>query len=237
VPRWNHPLRGIVEREALAAFAEDAGLSDELELWLLQQICATGRAWQKRLQRPFYLTLPILSRRQLASADFAARVQDELQRHGLPRAAVELEVSERLLSLELEAGGSGLEHLRSLGITLAVDRFGTGPSSLRLLRDAPLRSLRIAAELLEGVPGHDSRTRFARAFLRMARELKLRVVVDGVSRKEQLAFLRQERCDAASGLLCGDLLSLEACGRWLADDAPKLAERARDLIRPATLVR
>ena len=166
--------------------------------------------------------MPVLSRRQLAWSRLPERVNDQLQRSGLPRAAIELEFGERLLLEEIEAGSAALEPLRRFGLRVALGGFGSEVSSLRVLQEAPVHTLKLSRRLLEHVGEDSRRTGFAVAVLRLAKQLKLRVVAEGVESDAQLKLLRREGCDAVQSVLSCPPLPPEGCTEWLRQASSRL---------------
>ncbi len=221
--RWQHPQLGSLEVDRFRTLAEDSGMVEPLTDWMLAAACAQAREWQQLDLRPFHLSVPILSRRQLAWSQLADRVEAQLQRFGLPRACLELEIEERLLLEEIEAGGAALEPLRRLGVRLALDGFGAGTSALRVLREAPLHTIKLARALLEGTPEDGPATLFLGALIRLGKQLHMRIVADGVETQDQLKMLRREGCDAVQSFGGVPPLPAAACADWLRKAASRPA--------------
>jgi diguanylate cyclase (GGDEF)-like protein len=213
--RWQHPQLGLLDADRFRMLAEDSGMVEPLTDWMLSAACAQAREWQRLEVRPFHLSVPILSRRQLGWSKLAERVEAQLQRHGLPRACLELEIEERLLLEEVEAGGAALRPLRELGMRLALDRFGAGTSALKVLREAPIHTLKLVRELIRGAPEDGPATLFLGAVIRLAKHLRLRVVAEGAETPEQLQLLRREGCDAVQSFGSVPPLPAAACADWL----------------------
>lgn len=205
------------------ALAEEQGVAELLTRWLLERVCVQARAWQKLFQAPFHLALPLIARRQLAWPDLATTIQDELQRHGLPRAALEIEIEETVLLAEMAAGGGALEPLRRMGIRLAVTEFGRTHGALRLLQDAPVQTVKLSPHLTNGVPGDETGNRLLRGLLRLAHDMRLRVVADGTGSRAQLAYLRSLGCDAVQRTPRTQMLDAEDCTAWLDLNLPRPA--------------
>ncbi|MCX8099967.1 MAG: EAL domain-containing protein [Geminicoccaceae bacterium] len=219
--RWQHPELGLIEAERFRAVAEESGLIDPLTDWIVRGAVERLREWRDAGLGELHVSVPVLSRRQLLWSDLGARLAACLDGAGLPRFVLELELEERLVLEEIEAGGEGLRALVDLGMRLALDRFGAGVASLRLLRDAPLRTLKIAREIIRGVPHDAGRTVFARALVGLAKELGLRVVVDGIDSRAQLKFLKSVGCDAVQAVISCPPLPPDACAGWLREAATR----------------
>ena len=217
--RWQHPELGMVDADRFRTLVEDAGLLEPLTDRLLDEACAHLVRWHEAGLRSMHVAVPILSRRQLAWSGLARRVKDRLDQAGLTPASLELEIGERLLLDELECGGRALPALHEVGARLAVDGFGNGPTSLVLLRDAKLHTLKLSRGLLEGTPEDTHRMMFAGAVIRLAKELGLRVVAEGIGSRAQLRMLRREGCDAVQAFLSCPPLPANACTDWLRNAA------------------
>lgn len=220
--RWPHPQLGFVDADRFRTLAEDAGLLEPLTDWILEEVCAHLVRWHHLGLRAMHAAVPILSRRQLAWSDLARRVGNRLESAGLMPGALELELGERVLLDEIECGGRALPALQDLGVRLAVDGFGSGPTSLVLLRDARLHTLKLSKSLLEGTPVDTHRALFASSVIRLARQLGLRVVAEGIESSAQLQMLREEGCDAVQAFLSCPPLPAEACTDWLRNAAKRV---------------
>ena len=222
LPRWQHPELGLIEAERFRAVAEEAGLLEPLTDWLLEQATEQLRAWREDGLGEIRASLPILSRRQLLWSRLAERATGALQRAGLPRGALELELEEELLLEEIQAGAAGLRPLAEHGLEVAIAGFGAGVAPLRLLLDVPAHTVKLAREVLRGVPDDAHRARFAVALIGLARELGLRVVAEGVETPAQLALLKAAGCDAVLAVTSCPPLPPDACAGWLREAAGRL---------------
>ncbi len=215
VVRWRHPRRGELEGEAFRELAGRSGLMEELTDWLIESACSQVRRWVSQGFGPLHLAVPIYSRRQLAWSGLAERVEEKCRIHGIPPAALELEIEEPLLLEELEAGGAAFESLHRSRVRIAVARFGAGPTSLMVLRDAPLHTLKLAHELVHDTPRDGRRTLFVNAIVELARSLKLRLVAEGIENKSQLRMLKRAGCDAVQSIISCPPLPERDAAAWL----------------------
>jgi diguanylate cyclase (GGDEF)-like protein len=217
--RWQHPELGLVEVERFRSVAEESGLVEPLSAWLTREATARLRGWRDAGLGELVLSLPVLSRRQLAWSRYGELVAASLREAGLSRTGIELEIEERLVSEDVEAGGAGLRALVELGLRVAIDRFGAGPCGLRPLREVPIHTLKFDRELVRGVPEDAHRTRFLRALVGFGKALGLRVVVEGVETRAQLTLLKAAGCDAVQAVTSCPPLPADACGAWLREAA------------------
>jgi diguanylate cyclase (GGDEF)-like protein len=227
---WDHPQLGLIGAERFTALAEDSGMLDALTDWMIEAACAQGHAWQDMGFHHLHLAVPLLSRRQLAWSGLAQRLQDCLHAAGLDASRLEIELGEDVL---LGESATGLQALKELGVRIALEGFGRGPTSLRSLQLGVLDTLKLAREWhhrsADGDPAHahfgpgpDPRCAIASghaavvgAIITLARELGLRVVAEAADDPMQLAFLRRRGCTAVQGIVSGALLPPHACTSWL----------------------
>ena len=213
--RWCHPQLGLIGPERFLLLAEDTGLLEALTSWLFEAACGQARRWHDQGLERVHLALPLLSRQQLAWSGLTERLGVCLRAAGLTAGSLEIELSEELLLNAADGGGSALSALKALGVRLALDGYGRGPTSLRGLQLGVLDTLKLARELHQDVPADVQRDAVVGAIIALARELGLRVVAEGVDRQEQLACLRRRGCDAVQAFMSCPPLPAEACTSWL----------------------
>ncbi|MEK0082175.1 EAL domain-containing protein [Benzoatithermus flavus] len=214
VPRWHHATLGTLEGRELATLAA-AGPGEALTDWLIDAACRQARSWREGGLKGLHIAVPLPSCLPLARSRLAERVEALLAATGLPADRLELECDERLLLEELEDGMRMLLPLRELGVRLAVGGLGAGPISLAVLRDAPLRTVKLGRLLLRGMSEDRRRALTASAVMTLARQLGLRLVAEGVESQNQIQLLRAEGCDAVQSPLSCPPLPADACTDWL----------------------
>jgi diguanylate cyclase (GGDEF)-like protein len=233
--RWRHPQLGLIGPERFLPLAEDHGLLESLTLWQVQAACSQARRWHEQGFAHVHVALPLLSRRQLGWSGLTARLASCLRAAALRPAGLEIELSEELLLAEADAGGAALASLKDLGVRLALDGYGRGPTSLRGLQLGVLDTLKLARELHRDVPSHAQRSAVVGTLVALARELRLRVVAEGVERQDQLFYLRRCGCDAVQAFMSCAPLPPEACGAWLRQAAARRREPEPALARAGAL--
>ncbi len=228
---WDHPQLGLLGAERFVPLAEDSGMLDVLTEWMLDTACTQACAWQAMGFEQCHLAVPLLSRRQLAWSGLAQRIRDGVHAARLGCRRLEIELDEEVLLSESVAG---LRALKDLGVRLALDGYGRGPTSLRSLQLDILDTLKLAREWHHqpeadaalvhagreaasptpqiGTPGHGA---VVGAIITLARDLGLRVVAEAVDDPAQLAFLRRRGCTAVQGLMSSTPLPAAACTSWL----------------------
>ncbi|WP_433789826.1 putative bifunctional diguanylate cyclase/phosphodiesterase [Actinoplanes sp. CA-252034] len=198
--RWTHPELGPVSPVEFIPIAEDSGLIVEAGAWLLEEAATRTREWRETT--PVHVSVN-LAVRQLREPGLAERVAEILIRTGLPPEALWLEVTESGFMDDPDACLHTLHELRNLGITLCIDDFGTGFSSLSYLQRLPVTIVKIDRAFVTGVGDGGPDESIVRAVLAMSHALGHRVVAEGVETTVQRDWLRANGCDYAQGWLYG----------------------------------
>jgi diguanylate cyclase (GGDEF)-like protein len=197
--RWLHPVRGLVPPADFIALAEATGLIVQLGEWVLEEACAQAAVWQRAGLRPFRLAINVSAREFTHS--LPARVADTLKRYRLDPSWLELEITESTLMHDIERVIGIMDRIHALGVALSLDDFGTGYSSLSYLKRFPIDTLKIDRSFTTGIPDDTNDCAIASAIVSMGRQLKLRVIAEGVETLDQLEFLRKCGCDEVQGYL------------------------------------
>jgi len=197
--RWHSPLHGAVAPAVFVPIAEDRGLIQEIGLWVLREACTAAAGWL-RIGRSLKVAVNV-SAVQLRSAHFAENVAMILKETGLPPALLELEVTETAVMANLMEATWQLNQVRTLGVSVALDDFGTGYASLELVRELPLDKLKLDRSFVTGAETDLRRQVIVTAIIRLARDLDLQVVAEGVETLQQRDMLLALRCPMAQGYL------------------------------------
>jgi diguanylate cyclase (GGDEF)-like protein len=213
--RWEHPERGLIAPMEFLPLAEVHGLMGPLTEHVLSAAVAQAADWRGR-----GLDLHVsvnLSASNLLDTGLPGRVDQLLQRHAVPPSSIVLEVTESVLLTDPERSLAVLADLAALGVTVSLDDYGTGYSSLAYLRDLPVTELKLdrsfTADLLT-----DPRTEaIIASTIDLAHQLGLRVVAEGVEDERTLAHLRTRGCDTSQGFLHSPALPAPVLERWLLD--------------------
>ncbi|MBI3523155.1 MAG: EAL domain-containing protein [Betaproteobacteria bacterium] len=197
--RWNHPERGMVPPVEFIPVAEETGLVVDIGEWVLEQACRQARVWQQG-GLPLLKLAVNISARQI-SPKLPRNIGVLLGRHGLNPAWLELELTESMLMHNTESVISMMDELHDMGIALSLDDFGTGFSSLSYLKRFPIDTLKIDRSFITGIPHDVDDCAIAGAIVGMAKQLRLKVIAEGVETTEQFAFLKTLDCDEIQGYL------------------------------------
>jgi diguanylate cyclase (GGDEF)-like protein/PAS domain S-box-containing protein len=198
--RWQHPDRGLISPERFIPIAEDCGLIVQVGRWVLREACRQTREWQDA----GWLRLPIavnVSALEFRDPGFIDSVRTVLRETGLQARYLELELTEGVLMEDGQSTAAVLQELKKMGVHLAVDDFGTGYSSLSYLQQFPIDVLKIDQSFVHHITGNPDDSPIVSAIIDMGKNLKQRVIAEGVETQGQLAFLKAQRCAEGQGYL------------------------------------
>ncbi|MFM0337592.1 putative bifunctional diguanylate cyclase/phosphodiesterase [Paraburkholderia fungorum] len=213
--RWYNSELGNVSPVEFIPVAEDAGLIVEIGDWVLARACEQVAQWRRTLA-PELIVAVNLSPRQFNDG-LVERIERCLVRSGLEPAALELEITERLLMSDSDTVLPMLSALNGMGVKISVDDFGTGYSSLSYLKRFPLHNLKIDRSFVAGLPDHRDSIAITQAVVAMAHSLGMNVTAEGVETAEQAAFLRSIDCDKQQGYLYSRPVGANAYARSLSE--------------------
>ncbi|MBF0439951.1 MAG: EAL domain-containing protein, partial [Magnetococcales bacterium] len=214
--RWLHPKDGMVSPGEFIPVAEESGLILPLGAWALKTACHQTQQW-RNAGFPSLKVAVNLSIRQLRQSNFLQEVKDALTESDLPPSALELEVTETLMMENLDENITILKQLKSLGLSIAVDDFGVGHSSLTYLKKLPIDVLKIDQSFVRDLTLDSDDAAIVSAILALGRSLRLKVVAEGVETQDQLEFLRQGGCDEFQGFLFSRPLPVDGFWQTLKD--------------------
>jgi len=227
--RW----AGACSAEDLFARAARAGLSERLSRVVQRQAIRAAAAWTGALTG-LNLSINLLPQ-DLGRDGFDAWLLDEVAAAGLDPLRLTVEITESAL-VDPAATVRCLARLRAAGISIAVDDFGTGYASLAYLTSLPLDMLKIDRGLVSEIVGGERDRIVVRALIRLARELNLQVLVEGVETVDQLALLAAWGCDLYQGFVGAGPLDQPALARFVASSnaaATALPDAASGIVRLA----
>jgi len=198
--RWEDPDLGIVYPGQFVPIAEECGLIVPIGRWVLREACRQVQAWlDAGLQAvPVAVNISAVEFRHI---NFLEGVAVILKETGLAAGYLEIELTESILMHEAEASAKVLEGLKEMGVNLAIDDFGTGYSSLSYLNRFPIDTLKIDQSFVRDIATNSDDASIVSAVIGMGKNLKQRVVAEGVETLEQLTFLKGQKCDEGQGFL------------------------------------
>lgn len=199
--RWQHRMRGLIAPAEFIQLAEDTGLILKVGEWALFEVCR----WGARVGAKQGLRVGVnLSTRQFADLKLVDAVSRALKESGLPPQRLELEISEATAMQHNEPTLSTVARLKALGVSVAIDDFGTSYSSLVNLKRYPVDTLKIDKSLIAAIPEDADSKEIVIAVVDLAHALGLKVVGEGVETEAQEKVLRSRRCDYVQGYRSGE---------------------------------
>lgn len=213
--RWRHPRLGIVAPADFIPLAEETGLILPIGEWVLREACRQNKQWQNQGLPPLRVGVNI-SALQLQRQDLAETVARILEETQLAPQSLELELTESSIMGNARATIDVLNRLQTMGVTISIDDFGTGFSSLSYLKRLPIDALKIDQSFIRDVSTNQDDAALVMAIITLAHNLRLRVVAEGVETEEQWRFLHLLRCDEIQGFVFSKPLPPDALERLLA---------------------
>lgn len=216
--RWAHPTRGLLPPSEFIDVAEDSGLVRKLGAWVLDEAVAQAVRWQRANADGSSVEMAVnLSARQLADPGLLDVVAHVLTRHGLNPALLTLEITETALMGDPDAALVTLTALKSLGVSLAVDDFGTGYASLTYLKRFPIDELKVDRSFVAGLGTDHGDSAIVASCVQLAHAVGIRAVAEGVETETQRLALLDLHCDLAQGYHYARPLPPDVFTTWLAE--------------------
>ncbi len=198
--RWKHPDHGIVSPEYFIDIAEQTGQLHDIGRWVINNAFLQGRAIQEWSKTPIQIALN-LSNRQFNHPSLIETIKDTAKLTRFDLKHLILEMSESTITQNTETSYSTLLELKQLGISLTIDSFGTGLSSLRQLKQIPIDIIKVDRTFVAGIPSDESDMAITETLLAIASQMDLRTFATGIETKEQEAFLKINGCRYGQGYL------------------------------------
>ncbi|MGE5155695.1 MAG: putative bifunctional diguanylate cyclase/phosphodiesterase [Bdellovibrio bacteriovorus] len=217
--RWSHPTRGLLLPPGFLPLLESTGLILDVGAWVLDEACRQLRQWLDQGEEPPTLSVNI-SAIQAERSDIHALVAQALARHRVEPRYLALEIAETTLFSRLTEVADLVRDLAELGVEVHIDNFGTGYASLAMIKQLPVKAVKLDGALVTALGIEASDEALVRATLTMAQGLGKRVIAAGVETPDQLARLRRLRCDLVQGFLVGRPMPPAALGAWQRQRVP-----------------
>jgi diguanylate cyclase (GGDEF)-like protein/PAS domain S-box-containing protein len=208
--RWEHPRLGTISPIEFVAIAEETGLIGELGCWTLSTACAQFADWRKRLGERGPASINVnVSRAELLLGNLTQRVGAALDEHAIEPSRLHLEVTETAAMADTALARAVLAELRSLGVRIDLDDFGTGYSSLASIQDLPFDVIKIDRSFVQSLDSDHRVYAIIEAVARLAHQLELPVVAEGIETSYELESLMQLGCTLGQGFLFSPPLEAE----------------------------
>jgi diguanylate cyclase (GGDEF)-like protein/PAS domain S-box-containing protein len=214
--RWQNPQLQMLTPGMFLELAMETGLIIPIGEWVLREACRQNKAWQDAGLPAFRIGVNFCAK-QVTDPRFIRMVHQVLSDTGLSPSCLEMEITENQFVKDREIMQRILADLKAMDVRISTDDFGTALSSLNLLCQFPMDTLKIDRTVIEHVAHRKQDRAMAAAVINLARDLNVRVVAEGVETLEQLAFLQQQGCTSAQGFLFSPPVSAPALEALLRD--------------------
>ncbi len=213
--RWIHPEQGMVPPDAFISIAEQTGQIDNLTNWVVREAARQYNVWA---QAGLILSIAVnISADNLKNSGFTRELGDIWQEFQLPKDALSLEVTESAVVVDPACAIAMLCEIREAGIKLSIDDYGTGYSSLAQLKQLPVDELKIDRSFVDKVSCDVDDQIIVRSTIRMAQDMGLSVVAEGIEDQPTLDWLAAQGCDLAQGYFISRPQPADALVEWLSD--------------------
>lgn len=214
--RWQHPTRGMVSPAVFIPLAERHGLIRQIGAWVIEEACRQAAQWRDQGLR---MRVAVnLSGHQLRQDDLAEFISRCLSQHRVRPERLTVEITESVAMEDTAATRAAFDRLRKIGLHVSIDDFGTGHSSLAVLRQLPAAELKIDRAFVIDLSTSGQARKIATAIVHLAHTLGLRVVAEGVENEQQRDLLVGMGCDELQGYLFAKPMTPASLALWAQDD-------------------
>ncbi|WP_187355493.1 EAL domain-containing protein [Paenibacillus tengchongensis] len=196
--RWNHPELGLISPAVFIPLAEQNGLIIPIGQWVLETACRQLKEWQKRGLTGVRMAVN-LSIIQFQDRNLLSIVDRTIRETGLKPEHLELEITESTAAEGEDYMIQVLHELKGLGVSISIDDFGSGYSSLSRLKTMPVDRIKIDMQFVRGIATGNDDEAIAKTIIQLAKNLRLRVIAEGVETEEQFGLFNKYQCDEIQG--------------------------------------
>lgn len=213
--RWEHPEKGFISPATFIPLCEENGLICRVDLLVFEQVCRCLSKWREAGVEPVPISVNV-SRQHFRDPEFLTEYRQLLETWKVPPEWIELEITESIMfsSSEFQYVRDFIQTLHEIGFTCSLDDFGSGYSSLSLLKDLPIDCLKLDRQFIIGRFEEWSTRTVIEMIMNLARKLGIMTVAEGVELEEQVSFLREAGCDLIQGFYFSRPLPVEEFERY-----------------------
>ncbi|GLR84621.1 hypothetical protein GCM10007857_13310 [Bradyrhizobium iriomotense] len=210
--RWRHPTLGLLLPDRFIRVAEHSGQIVEIGRWVLESACKAIVRFNKNRAHPITVAVNI-SPKQITTGALTGHIRQALEASGCRPAWLEIEITEGILLQDSKSVQETLSTISSMGVSIAVDDFGTGHSALAYIDRFPINVVKIDRSFTMSIDRDRRKAALVRAFVSLADALDLSVVAEGVENSEQVRLLRRFGCEIGQGYFYSKPMSAPALAR------------------------
>lgn len=196
--RWNSKEFGFVCPGDFIPLAEKNGFVVELDFFILEEVCKMLRRWIDNGKKPIVISVN-QSRLHINDDDYIWRLREIVDKYEIPYEYIELELTESVFTEDADRMIAIMQKLHEIGFKLSIDDFGSGYSSLNLLKDIPADVLKIDREFFNGTVNSKKGRAVISSVVDMAKNLEMNVISEGVETQDQIDFLKEIDCNMVQG--------------------------------------
>lgn len=196
--RWKHPVEGLIYPQQFISLFESNGFILELDFYIYEKVCSILRKWMDNGQKAMPVSVNV-SKAHLANEQFAVQLNRLLRQYHIPTELFELELTESAFFDDTQEAVSLIKKLKDLGFSILIDDFGSGYSSLNLLKDLIVDVLKLDKEFFRKDGMTEKDKIIVDGIIRIANDLNLKIISEGVETQEQVDFLVHSGCHMAQG--------------------------------------
>ncbi len=215
----------LLPPEAFMPLAEETGMATALGEWLINSVCEQHRAWREEGLPAMSITVS-LTARQLRQSVLVDHIERALARSGMDARCFEVELNEDLMVASSGPQDSAFDRLKDIGVSIAINNFGSGSFSLDCLKRLPIDTLKIDRSFVRNLSRNREDAAITAAIVTMARCLRMGVIAEGVESAAQLEALQEQGCHMAQGDFLSPPLSSWELVRLLRECEPAYLEKA-----------
>lgn len=196
--RWKHREKGTILPSEFIALAEDVDLITPIGEWVLEAACKQLQSWRNQNMPEVHIDVNI-SPRHFMQGDLLKKVKSLVKKYGIKPNFLGIEITESLMMKDIEPVIKTLEGLRNLGVSISLDDFGSGFSSLNYLKRLPIDKLKIDQSFIKNLFINKDDISIVQAVIVLGHKMNMQIVAEGVETHEQLMFLKENNCDIGQG--------------------------------------
>ena len=220
--RWQHPEQGWISPAKFIPLAEHIGVIVPIGKWILQEACRQLKVWQTIFPEQSTLTISVnLSGQQFWQTNVLQEINQVIHSSNLNAASLKLEIKEIVMTIDLVTAIKKIKQIKTLGVQIEIDNFGTGYSSFDYLQYCPIDTLKIDRSLTSKLsPNNSNSAGIIRDILHKAQQLGINAIAEGVETVEQMIQLQALGCEYGQGFLFSQPVSSKAAEKLLAKSSP-----------------
>ncbi len=205
--RWNHPVRGLLPPFEFIPFAEENGLIIEIDRMMLRKACLQAKKWYDAGKN---ITVGVnISADHFRHGDIVNSIIETLEETQVPAHLLEIEILESVMIEDMKHTIGIIEKIRSIGVIVSLDDFGSGYSSLEYITLLPLDIIKIDRGFTMHLEENPRNKIIVKTILALSKEMNFKVIAEGVEKQSHLDFLREQGCDFAQGYFINQPLPLD----------------------------